>query len=236
MHIVHHDSDQLTYIFTFPDFKVDSGLRNSDRLWKTTSFSTWFLKDLKAIRISGLNALDPAQAFKVVYSRAQKVLLTIATCVSRASLMKWLRTLRSQIGLSGDSRPGLDNSNMINSRANSPASKVIQVKTPEPNIKTGWKQGRAQGSVLSPWMHHWKFTEVYSGFYVNAIILTSIWCSEPNLLLFIVFEWKWSPSRPRIYLFMILHGYRFFTQLIITNNRKSLHCVLLLSLFCVMLD
>lgn len=47
--------------------------------------------------------------------------LTIATSASRASLMKWFSTLRSQIGLSGDGRPGRVHSNSISSKASSPA-------------------------------------------------------------------------------------------------------------------
>lgn len=47
--------------------------------------------------------------------------LTMAACASCASLMKWFRTLRSQIGLSGVGRLGWVHSNTINRKASNPA-------------------------------------------------------------------------------------------------------------------
>lgn len=52
---------------------------------------------------------------------AQICPLTIATSASRTSLIKWFRTRRSQIGLSGDGRPGRVHSNTTNTKASSPA-------------------------------------------------------------------------------------------------------------------
>lgn len=45
----------------------------------------------------------------------------MAASASCASLIKWFRTLRSQIGLSGDGRLGWVHSNTINRKASNPA-------------------------------------------------------------------------------------------------------------------
>lgn len=66
--------------------------------------------------------------------------LTIATSVSRASLIKWFRTLRSQIGLSGDCRPGRDHSKTINSKASSPDKTDTQIQSPRGYWRAKLKQ------------------------------------------------------------------------------------------------
>lgn len=79
--------------------------------------------------------------------------LTIATSASRASLMKWFRTLRSQIGLSGDGRLGRVHSNTINSKASSPAITYKKTVTDRLlNIEMEWKLGGlCKEAISSRW-------------------------------------------------------------------------------------
>lgn len=112
----------LTYIFLLPDIKVDCCLGNNHGIGQGASLTAQLLK-----RVRKSHNIKVYQSFgfvPLVLSLALPIpapSLTMAASASCASLMKWFRTLRSQIGLSGVGRLGWVHSNTINRKASNPA-------------------------------------------------------------------------------------------------------------------
>lgn len=177
-----------THIFLLPDIKLNSGLGNSDRLWEATSFSAWLLRKQESVSvlrcvyvtvrkrsvwvwvIPGPQYLSSKLHLLLCLSARIHFPLTIATSVSCASLMKWFRTLRSQIGLSGDGRPGRVHSNTINSKASSPG--VTDTKTVTQrllNIQNEWRQTQYAFCSM-PWGTGVKFSH-FNFLLIESVIL-----------------------------------------------------------------
>lgn len=164
----------VTYICLLPDIKVYCGLGNSDRLWQATSFCTRLLwkQENNNVTVFGYFYLMVHKTCYVgdsrttVSSKLHLLLhlkacihfpLTIAISASRASWMKWFRTLRSQIGLSGDGRPGRVHSNTINSKASSPANTdTADTKYSHSKVADNWAGNRkVSWSVLASMQQLW---------------------------------------------------------------------------------
>lgn len=115
-----------SYVFLLPDIILHCCLGNNHGLWQGASLYTRLLKKVgKTGNISARQTCSRRSAFSL--SLLPPLTLTMAASASWASLMKGLRTLRSQMGLRGDGRLGRVHSNTINRKASNPV--IPETKT-----------------------------------------------------------------------------------------------------------